>query len=329
MKRIIIIALFIITASGLIYVRGQMKSEVIISFTGDILLDRDVRKKILQEGKEYPYEYAKDILNKSDIVYGNLECPLLNEGTPTIKRRELIFKGDESNSIVLKEAGYSILNLANNHAMDYGSDGLLNTINVLKDSSIKWLGGGTDNESSHKPVFISKNGIKVGFLGYSIFPPEGYVYLEDKPDIARYSKRLTPVDIKKAKSQCDFLVVTFHWGKEFSYYPSDLQRSAAHLAINSGCDMVIGHHPHVLQGIENYRGKSIFYSLGNFIFDKQVPPGTDESIILNIRIDRNGVVDSEIIPVRIKNCQPMPVYGEDAEYILDRIKLYSKELTGS
>lgn len=326
MKKIIIIALFILIASGLIYAKSYMKSEIMISFTGDILLDRGVGEKILQEGNEYPYEYVKDILNKSDIVYGNLECPLLIEGTPTIKRRELIFKGNIANSIALRKAGYNILNLANNHAMDYGADGLMNTINVLMESSIKPLGGGMDNNSSHNPVFITKNGIKVGFLGYSTFPPEGYVYLEDKPDIARFSNSLTSVDIKKTRSQCDFLIVTFHWGKEFSYFPSDLQREMAHLAIDSGCDMVVGHHPHVLQGIEKYKGKSIFYSLGNFVFDKQIPPGTDESIILNIRVDKKGVVDSEIIPVRIRNCQPMPLHGEDAEYILDRIRIYSEGL---
>jgi poly-gamma-glutamate synthesis protein (capsule biosynthesis protein) len=324
MKKIIIIALFIFAASGLIYAKTYMKGEVIISFTGDILLDRGVGEKILQEGNEYPYEYVKDILNRSDIVYGNLECPLLNEGTPTIKRRELIFKGEVANSIALKEAGYNILNLANNHAMDYGVGGLLSTINVLKASSIKSLGGGTDKNSSHNPVVISKNGVKVGFLGYSMFPPEGYVYLEDKPDIARFSNSLTSEDIKKARSQCDFLIVTFHWGKEFSYFPSDLQRESAHLAIDSGCDMVVGHHPHVLQGIENYKEKPIYYSLGNFVFDKQIPPGTDESIILNIRVNKNGIVDSKIVPVRIKSCQPVPLYGEDAEYILNRIRLYSE-----
>lgn len=326
MKKIIFIVLLLFIATGTIYAEGPVKGEVMLSFTGDILLDRDVGRKILQNGNKYPYEYVKEILNKSDIVYGNLECPLLNKGTPTIKRRELIFKGEVSNSTALKEAGYSILNLANNHAMDYGSGGLLSVINALKDSSIMPLGGGTDNKSSHTPVFIIKKGIKVGFLGYSIFPPEGYVFLENKPDIARFSNSITAEDIKQAKAQCDFLVVTFHWGKEFSHFPSDLQKEMAHLAIDSGCDMVVGHHPHVLQGIERYKGKPIFYSLGNFVFDKQIPPGTDESIILNIRINRNGIVDSEIIPVKIKNCQPMPVHGKDSEYILNRIKLYSEGL---
>jgi poly-gamma-glutamate synthesis protein (capsule biosynthesis protein) len=323
MKKYIVIVLLGVISVCLV-ITGSLNQSVKVSFTGDILLDRGVGEKLKEKGLDYPYMSIKDLLKKTDILYGNLECPLLNEGTPTLKRRELIFKGDVLNVKSLKNAGYDVLNLANNHAMDYGGEGLASTIKVLKGESIKTLGAGETSSAAKAPVFINKNGIRIGFLSYSTFPPEGYVFNETKPDISRVDKGIMAEEIRRAKVDCDFLVVTFHWGKEFSYYPSEIQKEIAHMAVDNGCDAVVGHHPHVLQGVENYNGKLIFYSIGNFVFDRQVPMGTDESVILNLEINKKGIMNAEIIPVKIKECQPIPVSGKEVEYIIKRLMLYSE-----
>lgn len=317
MKRIIKLILLVVLIA--LFAFGDTnKNEVTICFTGDILLDRGVKREIKKNGFDYPYLLVKDIIKKADIVYGNLECPLINEGTPVLKRGYLIFKGDLSNAKALKSAGYTIINLANNHVMDYGHEGLVSTLSALKRESIKTIGAGYKKEDAYKPIYIYKNGIKIGFLSYSIFPPEGYIYSSSKPDIARLEKWVSK-DIEKAKNKCDFLVVTFHWGKEFAFFSSELQKEIAHNAIDSGCDVVVGHHPHVLQETEIYKDKPIFYSIGNFVFDNQIPKRTDETVILNLKLRKGSNIETEIIPIKIKNCQPTPIYGEEGEYILKKL----------
>jgi poly-gamma-glutamate synthesis protein (capsule biosynthesis protein) len=295
------------------------QETVTVALTGDVLLDRGVRKILDSRGADYPYEKIKCILERYDIVFGNLECPITQGGAPVLKNRNLIFRADVKNAAALKKAGYNVLNLANNHVMDYGPEGLENTLEALEKEGIKAVGAGEDCKKARQPVFVNVRGIIVGFLGYSAFPHEGYFYFPDRPDVACVDTEKLESEIKNAKKDCDFLIVYFHWGKEFDFYPSGQQRELAYLAANSGADIVAGHHPHVLQPVEEYKGKYIFYSLGNFVFDKQVPWGTDETVIVGLTLSRKGIEDMRLIPVRIKNCQPAAASGEDARTILEKL----------
>ncbi|TCO79438.1 poly-gamma-glutamate synthesis protein (capsule biosynthesis protein) [Marinisporobacter balticus] len=299
--------------------------NVEVCFVGDILLDRGVRKKLNEKGYDYPYLKVKKILNEADVTFGNLENPITNRGTAVYKRRDLIFRGDNQNAKFLKEAGFDILNLTNNHAMDYRSTGIDDTINHLKKVDIKPLGVVKPSQKI-KPLMIQKKGVHLGFLGYSIFPPEGYIYSRDRADILRVDNNAFGNEIKRAKKACDFLVVSFHWGKEYEVFPSDHQKEMAHKAIDCGADLVIGHHPHVLQGVEKYKDKLIFYSLGNFIFDRQIQNGVDETVIVDLYINKNGYKEIRCIPIRIIDCQPNLAEGKDAEYILKRLQTYSDGL---
>ncbi len=292
---------------------------VTVSLVGDILLDRGVGIQMQKKGSNYPYKKTEGLLNKSDIVFGNLECPLTTKGIPILKNRNLIFRADPDCAKDLKNAGFDILNLANNHTMDYSHKGLENTINVLNNTGIITVGGGLNSKKARKPVYIRKHGMKIGFIGYSAFPHEGYFYSEKKPDVAILNPLTINNEIEKAKLNCDFLFVSLHWGKEFDYYPGQDQKQLAHMAVESGADAVIGHHPHVLQEIEYYKNKVILYSLGNFIFDSQIPFGTNETIIANIKITKDKPPEFEPAPVKILNCQPVPVDGERAKKILERI----------
>lgn len=278
--------------------------KITMSFVGDILLDRGVLKQMELNGYEYPFLEVKQTLRKADICCGNLECPLTDGGIPSSKDPKYIFKAPVDMAKYLKDAGFTLLNLANNHTMDHGAKGLLDTIDILDKYGIACVGGGTTLNDATLPLFISVRGTKIGFLSYSAFPPEGYFYADEKPNISKLNISTLGASVCNAKEQCDFLVVCFHWGREFDFFPNEDQKIAAHIAVDNGADIVIGHHPHVYQGIEEYNGKYIFYSLGNFVFDKQIPPGTDESYILNIYLRKGELEKIDLIPVKINYCQP-------------------------
>ncbi|MDO9536483.1 MAG: CapA family protein [Bacillota bacterium] len=203
--------------------RSNSNNTITLAAAGDILLDRGVRVQLEQHGYEYSYAWVKDILHKADIAFANLESPLAAGGTAVFKDRTLLFRGDLENAAALKDAGFTILSLANNHTMDYGSEGLSSTLDVLGSSSILSLGGGVNAEEARQPVYITSNGGVIGFLGYSVFPPEGYVSFPHREEIARVNIEFLPEEIAKAKRSCDFLVLSFHWGREYDFFPSEQQ----------------------------------------------------------------------------------------------------------
>ena len=299
--------------------------DVRISIVGDILLDRGVKAQIESKGRGYPYLEVKDVFKKSDAVIGNLECPITENSNPILKDKKLIFKADVENAAELKSAGFSILNLANNHSMDQGSEGLKSTISNLNKAGIMTVGAGMNREDASKPGFVKISGTTAGVLGFSHFPAEGYFFSEDKPDVAQVNENIKK-HVIEAKSKCDFLVVTLHWGREFNNYPSDYQIDLAHSLIENGADVVIGHHPHVLQGVEKFKGKLIFYSVGNFVFDKQIPKGADETVILNVTLNKSSLRQVEIIPIKIWRAQPKKLSGKDAEELINKVKKYSRDM---
>jgi poly-gamma-glutamate synthesis protein (capsule biosynthesis protein) len=300
-SKVIIIILIFVPVFLSVY---NTDKEVSLIAVGDILLDRGVRREIVDKGYDYPYLKVKKLLSSADITFGNLECPISDRGNQVFKRPDIIFRADKENAIELKKAGFDILNLANNHSMDYGSTALMDTIKVLEKNNITPLGAGQNKAAAHKPIFINKKGLRIGLLGYSIFPPEGYVSLDDKPDVSKADIDTIVREINATKQQCDILVVSFHWGTEYQFYAGEMQKQYAHTAVDSGADLILGHHPHVLQELEWYKDKLILYSLGNFVFDRQIQPGTDETAIAKIIIQDKKIKSVEFIPIQIVNSQP-------------------------
>lgn len=321
MKKHFLLLILLILIIGVV-LKDCYPKEVVLCAVGDILLDRGVRAQIKND-YDYPYRKVKNVLGGADITFGNLECPITNDGTPALKRPSLLFRAEPENAIAIKKAGFDILNLANNHTMDYGSEGIINTMKTLKKYNVNYIGGGHDYREARKPLYIKKKGCKIGFLGYSIFPPEGYISFSDRADVAKVYIETLKEEVESAKKNCDFLVVSFHWGKEFEFYAGKMQKELAHTVVDSGGDLILGHHPHVLQGIEKYKNSLIFYSLGNFVFDRQIPNGTDETIIVKFKIKNKKLQEVNIIPIKIKNCQPYVAEDIEAEYILNRLKMYS------
>lgn len=277
-----------------------------VSLVGDIMLSRGVQPYLEEYGYDYPYEMVSALFLADDLTIGNLECPITVNENAADKTKRFIFRADVENAPALKRAGFDCLNLANNHSMDYLSGGLSDTMANLEQNGLSYVGAG-ENAAADGSLVFEKNGIKVGLLAYSALPPEGFFYNGDKPTI-RYASTMdfSRMEADIAAMDCDFLIVYFHWGIEYLPYHSGGQEQIARTAIDLGADFVVGAHPHVLQENEIYQGKYIYYSLGNFIFDRQIPPGTDESVILQLVIEKDGLVSVDEIPVTIVKGKPEP-----------------------
>jgi poly-gamma-glutamate synthesis protein (capsule biosynthesis protein) len=303
-----------------------IKREVQISIAGDILLDRGVGSAIEQSGAAYPYDAVAGIFKADDVTIANLECPLTVADSRAMKPQRFIFKADPSNAEYLKSSGFDVLTLANNHTMDYLSNGLADTMQALENAGVLYAGAGLSKEEI-KPCFIEKNGVRIGVLSYSSLPPEGFVYNGKNATVA-YARAgfLDDMrnDIAQASEQCDFLIVYFHWGTEYRHDVDEQQIEIAHAAVDSGASAVIGAHPHVLQGKEIYKGAPIYYSIGNFIFDRQIPNKTDEAVILQLTVGKTGITAMDELPIIIVDCQPHIADEQKAAQIKADLLRYSR-----
>lgn len=200
---------------------------------------------------------------------------------------------------------FSVINLANNHALDQGEHGLTITQKLLESLGIQHIGTGKNTEEAWEPKIIEKNGIKIAFIGasYAAYNDNG---TQMNPMVARmqHQEKLKEA-VKKAKNEADFTVVSMHGGLEYSRIPTELQTTFAHTAIESGADLVIGAHPHWTQKIEFYNGKYIFYSLGNFVFDQEFSPETKTGLALRVFLEKENKITQlkkiELHPILIEN----------------------------
>ncbi len=253
---------FIFTKSSSIALYNNLDKErdIKILFIGDIMMDRNVEKKLKILNKNYYtlFEKINNYLKSFDYVVANIEGPVATSGIKVGSKYSFRMKPEVLQA--LKDANINILNIANNHIFDYGRRAFSDTLKNIKASGLYYYG------DSYQPLIIEKDGIRIGFLGFSDFLKHLKAD-ENKIGIAVIDKNLEE-HIKKAKEKVDILFVTFHWGDEYKKEANERQKRLARLAIDSGADLVIGHHPHIIQNIEKYKSKYIFYSLGNFIFDQ-------------------------------------------------------------
>ena len=244
-----------------------MTSRIKISFVGDISLNGNYDEILTKKGANYPFESVKQKFDKADLVAGNLESPFCPENISPAFAMKTPLKADARYAQGLKWAGFDLLNLSNNHIMDYGESGALETQKILNGLHIKYFGCGRDINEAKKMRVISVNSIKIGFIGYTDIVIDSPVFAEKKKSgIAKFKLDISKDEIKQNKKHVDILVVNLHWGIEYFHMPMPEQISTARTLIDSGADVIIGHHPHIIQGIEKYKHGIIAYSLGNFLF---------------------------------------------------------------
>jgi len=296
-----------------------------LAFVGDLLLGASVETTMRKQGLDYPFSGALDYLTSPDLTAGNLENPITTRGIPA-ENKQYVFKGSPDLLRPLKEAGFDMVSLANNHTLDQGAEGLLDTIAHLNEAGIANAGGGNDDTEAFAPVVLEKNGIKVAYLSVSRVVPEGS-WKADKnhPGVAEaYDSRRAVAAIAKAQEEADLVVIMVHWGVERADKPVEHQTTLARQFIDAGADLVIGSHPHVMQGFEQYKGKWIAYSLGNFIFNVTTTPRTKETGVLDAVCTQGGECDLTFHPMVSEQSRPAPVEPEKAKELTDYLTSISK-----
>lgn len=276
--------------------------RVTLMAVGDIMLARTIGEMIENEGIEAPFAFTMETLSIADITLGNLECSISERGTA--EEKKYTFRAPLSAAESLQYAGFDLVSLSNNHILDYGPLALEDTLAELADVDIRSVGAGMDDEEAYNPVFFEVNGLRLAFLAFTDVPTEDYDYLSweaspDQPGISWAHAERIKSTVREAETQADLVIVLFHNGYEIIQKVSDLQQQVAHLAIDSGADLVVGSHPHVLQRIEEYNGGLIVYSMGNFVFDNFLFP-PNYSAILSVTLTADGVESYELIDVVVQ-----------------------------
>ena len=270
-------------------------------------------------GNDYHWAFANmDEYRQADVAMVNLENPLTRSKLDSGKK-QLNFKADPESVKVLTAGGVDIVNLANSHAMDYAEPGLVETMNTLDNSGIQHQGAGRDIKEARRPDIIEVKGQRIAYLGYY----DADLHAADQGKAGTNPRRNNRVaeDIRALRGQVDWIIVNYHWGVELADYPGDWQIDLARFTIDQGADLVVGHHPQVLQGAEIYKGRPIVYSLGNFIFGPNAGRDYDTAVLKVSLKDRNMKV--EFLPVEVKKFQPKVVKGAAADRILKHVEQIS------
>ncbi len=315
---------------------------------GDVYLDRP--------DPAGAFQHFADLIGAADIAFCNLEGPCSDLGTPTIGK--LITIGMPPAAVpALAEVEFDVAAFANNHALDYGYEAFLDTLKRLDAAGIACVGGGRNLAEARCPVILERNGLRVGCLAYAATIPWGYEAADDRPGIApvrvqtyyepqRYGYHImseqpgmparvvnviNPEDlavvreeVRQEKEEADAVVVSFHWGVAYLPDPAPYQPELAHAVVEAGADLVVGHHAHILQGVEIYQGVPIFYSLSNFVFDYDSPHFGRETMLLTARFGPEGLervaVRPAIIPPR---GDPRPVSPGEGESVKAQLESLS------
>jgi len=296
---------------------------------GDVMLGRYIAKVMQTNGSDYPFRQIAPVLRSADIVLGNLEGIMTpDDAAVAYPDKPYSFHAPIDAGTALKEAGFSVLSLANNHAMDYGSDALLRTRVLLNKQGIASFGAGRDIADARAPVIVTKNGTRFGFLGYGVAHARAVYAAKKRAGISPLVMERVHADIVALRIRVDIVIVSLHWGMEYDTVPSKLQREEAHQIIDWGADVIIGHHPHVMQGVELYKGRPIAYSLGNFVFD-QKRGGADWSAILACTFRGKDLYLIEAIPLaRYRSYFPVVAEGKAKEQRMQELKRLAAPLYG-
>ncbi|MEK8126380.1 CapA family protein [Paenibacillus filicis] len=298
---------------------GKQADKVSMTFVGDVMFAGKVEDLLTKNGYDYPFKYVKPYLEKADITIANLETPITTRGSAQTK--EYVYRSSPLALPELKKAGVDVVNLANNHSMDYGEEGLLDTLDHLDEQGFIRVGAGRDAEEAYKYAIVEHQGMKVAFLGFTrVLPEVSWLATAKKPGLAAaHSNKLSLEAIAKARQEADLVVVIAHWGEERNPRPVKTQTDLAHEFIDSGADLVIASHPHVLQGFEQYKGKWVAYSLGNFIFTTNDVPETWESLILNATCTKERKCEMDLVPILTKWAQPIRMVEDQGRQLFEKL----------
>jgi len=315
--------------------RGMGRAMKII-FGGDTMLGRLVKDVIHEKGPHYPLENIASLMKNADLTIINLECAITDSTHKWTGAPKTFYFGAPSAAIhSLLEAGVDLVNLANNHALDYDYQGLLDTLDILKKNNINFAGAGKDLTDALKVAVVKSKGLSFGMLAYCDHQDDfaatdkspGIVYL-DLSDEQQAIKRIT-TDVKKLLDLgVDWPILSMHWGPNMVNRPSDKFKRIAHAAIDAGYKILFGHSAHVFHGIEIYKSCPIIYAAGDLVDDYYVDPDfrNDHQLLFELEIENNRLQQINLYPVFIENFQTRFAKGSEFNFIAERMMRLSGEM---
>lgn len=278
-----------------IYSSQEVQRPISLLAVGDIMLDRYVETLIKKEGEDYLFAKIGSLLENHDIVLGNLEGPVFEKRKQT-PDTAMNFSFNPQYLSTLKDNHFSILTLANNHTYDHGKEAFAETIEQLKAANLVPLGHPLAIASEYSAI-QNVHGKRIGFLGFNATK-------------LPFDSEKASLLVQEMNSKTDILLVTIHWGDEYTLKPNRFQKELAYVFIDNGADVIIGHHPHVVQSVEMYKGKVIFYSLGNFIFDQYFSTTTQEELAVEMKIEEREITYT-LHPLQSKRSQPEQMQDQE------------------
>lgn len=328
-----------------------------LAVMGDISLGRRIARFIEDNGLDYPLSPMRHYIRQADLAIANCEAALSDRGAP-IPDKGIWLRGSPASAPALTWGGIDVVTLANNHILDYDSPALLQTMDVLRANGLPFAGAGADIAAARRPAYVEAAGLRVAVLAYSEFAdlfwsyryPRSFTATSDLPGVAPLRAPEVVDDIAAAAAEADIVVAVLHWGVEESLAPTPGQRELARQMCAAGADVVVGTHPHVLQGVEAFArgggdggagggaggatggapgrqpGRSVvFYSLGNFVYDQYKDPNV-RTVLALVELGRDGARRVEFIPARVEMGRPCPVTGDAAAVVLGDMERYSSQL---
>ena len=287
------------------------QEDTVLLFGGDVLIKASTESIYKNNGVTglVSEEILAEMQN-ADIMMVNHEFQFSTRGEP-MEDKQFTFQTDPKNVQILLDLGIDIVSLANNHSLDFGQDALQDTFVTLDEAGILYAGAGDSKERAEELQVIEVNGKKFGFLAATrVIPVAGWDVRNKQPGLfTTYDDTRLVERIRESKEECDFLAVYVHWGIEREEYPEEYQNVIAKHCVEAGADVIIGAHPHVLQGIEFIEGKPIFYSLGNYIFNNSTP----KTMLVKVLIKSDDTVEYSLIPAFATNGQTQVMEGAEAE----------------
>lgn len=303
----------------------QGTGEVTMSFVGDVIFAGRVKTRLETDGYDYPYVQVEQLL-QADLTIANMESPITNRGQAQLK--EYTYQSTPLALPAFRNAGFDLVTLANNHILDYGVDGLIDTMNHLQNNNIAFVGAGKTEDDAYKPVIIDKNGVKIAFIGISrVVPNQSWKALNPSslhpdglPGVANAYNLTKPIDaIQKASKLADLVVVLPHWGVERQMKPTQQQIDLAHQYIDAGADLIVGSHPHVLQSVEKYKGKWIAYSMGNFLFTTNASSTETWNAAVLKTTCKYSVCEIQMVPIHNDGLIPRPMAADKAQEMFNKL----------
>ncbi len=286
--------------------------EVTLLAAGDMMLDRSIGYRLVTFGPDAIFDdEMAALLRSADVTIGNLECAISERGEPLPKG--YTFRAPPVAAEALQLAGFDLVSLANNHAMDYGPIALADTSAELRKQGIFSVGAGENLAAASAAQVLERNGLRIAFVGLLDAPAEGEGFsrrtweaTSSRPGVAWADPETVTAAVDAAHASADLVVVMLHFGEEYAPNPNANQRELAYAAIDAGATLVIGTHPHVLQEVEEYGGGLIAYSLGNFVFDG-FEGDANTTALLEVTLTADGVADWELIPAEVVAGLPVVV----------------------